>query len=43
MYTGFRICGVFGLMLGPIVLLIIKNVFSELISKGVLKSFFEME
>lgn len=43
MYTGFRIGGVFGLMLGPIVLLIIKNVFSELISKGVLKSFFEME
>lgn len=43
MYTGFRIFGVLGLMLGPIILLILKNIFSELIKKGVLKSFFEME
>lgn len=43
MYTGFRIFGVLGLMLGPIILLIISNVFKELLKKGVLKSFFEME
>ena len=43
MYTGFKIAGVLGLILGPITLLILKNIFSELISKGVLKSFFEME
>lgn len=43
MYTGFKLMGVLGLILGPIILLIFKNIFSELISKGVLKSFFEME
>lgn len=43
MYTGFKLIGVIGLMIGPIVFLIITNVFRELIKKGVLKSFFEME
>lgn len=43
MYTGFRLFGVIGLMLGPIILLILKNIFRELINKGILKSFFEME
>lgn len=43
MYTGFKLIGVFGLMLGPIIVLIIANVFKELLKKGVLKSFFEME
>lgn len=43
MYTGFRIFGVIGLMLGPIIILICLNVFKELFKKGVLKSFFEME
>ena len=43
MYTGFRLAGVIGLILGPIVLLIIKNIFGELINKGVVKSFFEMD
>jgi len=43
MYTGFRLAGVLGLILGPIILLIIKNIFGELINKGLLKSFFEME
>ena len=43
MYTGFRFMGVLGLMLGPIILLIIANVFKELLKKGVLKSFFEMD
>lgn len=43
MYTGFRIAGVIGLILGPIILLIIKNIFGELINKGILKSFFEID
>lgn len=43
MYTGFRLVGVFGLMLGPIAMLMIKNIFGELIKKGILKEFFEME
>lgn len=43
MYTGFKLAGVIGLILGPIILIIIKNIFKELINRGVLKSFFEME
>lgn len=43
MYTGFRIFGVLGLILGPIILIILKNIFKELFDKGVLKSFFELE
>ena len=43
MYTGFKIFGVIGLILGPIILLVIKNVFKGLIEKGILKTFFEQE
>ena len=43
MYTGSKLFGVFGLILGPIAFLILKNVFSGLFSKGVLKSIFEKE
>ncbi|MBP3502447.1 MAG: sporulation integral membrane protein YtvI [Clostridia bacterium] len=43
MYTGYKIIGVLGLMLGPITLLILKNIFKTTIDKGVLKSFFELE
>ena len=43
MYTGFKLIGVFGLMIGPIVCLILLNIFKELLKKGILKSFFEME
>lgn len=43
MYTGFRLFGVIGLLLGPILLLIIKNVFKEFIDKGIFKNFFELE
>ena len=43
MYTGFKLMGVLGLIVGPIIFLMIKNIFSELIEKGVLKSFFELE
>ena len=41
MYTGFKIIGVFGLILGPIILIIIKNVFSNMIDEGIVKSIFE--
>lgn len=43
MYTGFKLLGVLGLMVGPIILLVIKSIFSELIEKGILKSFFELD
>lgn len=41
MYTGFRFIGIFGMLLGPIILIILKNVFAGLIDKGVAKSIFE--
>ena len=40
MYTGFRFSGILGLFLGPILLIILKNIFSGMIDKGVMKSFF---
>lgn len=41
MYTGFKIIGVIGLLIGPIVLIIVKNIFSNLIDKGVFKTIFD--
>lgn len=41
MYTGFKIIGVFGLLVGPIVLIIIKNIFANLIDRGVFKTIFD--
>ena len=38
MYTGFRFVGVMGMLLGPIVLIIFKSVFSTLIEQGVIKT-----
>ena len=41
MYTGFKITGIIGLLLGPIILIIVKNIFSNLIDQGVFKAIFE--
>ena len=41
MYTGFKIMGVLGMFIGPIVLIILKNIFSTLIDKGVGKAIFD--
>ncbi len=38
MYTGFKFIGVMGMLLGPIILIIIKNVFATLIDEGLVKS-----
>ncbi len=38
MYTGFRFIGVIGMLIGPIVLIILKNIFSTLLDKGVVKT-----
>lgn len=43
MYTGFKLFGVIGLLLGPIIFLIIREVFSNNVHKGILKDFFELE
>ena len=42
MYAGVQITGnVLGLIIGPIVLIIIKNVLSQIYEKGMLKNLFE--
>ena len=41
MYTGFRFCGVIGLFIGPIILIVLKNVFENRIDKGLVKSIIE--
>ena len=40
MYTGFKIIGILGLFVGPIVLIILKNIFSVSIENGIIKSIF---
>ena len=39
MYTGFRIIGVFGILVGPIALIILKSIFSNRLEQGITKSF----
>lgn len=41
MYTGFQAIGILGMMIGPIILIILKNLFATLIERGVVKSIFE--
>ena len=38
MYTGFKFVGIIGMFIGPIILIIIKNVFANLIDEGFFKS-----
>ena len=38
MYTGFKISGLFGLVIGPIVLIILRNVFETMIDNGIVKT-----
>lgn len=41
MYTGFKVIGIMGLLIGPIVLIIFKNIFASLIDQGVFKTIFD--
>ena len=41
MYTGFKAIGVLGMFIGPIVLIILKNIFATVIDKGVGKAIFD--
>ncbi len=43
MYTGFKIIGIIGLLIGPIVLIIFKNIFASLLDKGVFKTIFDQK
>ena len=38
MYTGFKVIGIMGMLVGPIVLIILKNVFSTVLDEGVSKN-----
>jgi len=41
MYTGFKLIGIIGLLIGPIVLIILKSIFSNSIDRGIIKSIIE--
>lgn len=41
MYTGFKLIGILGMFIGPILLIVFKNIFSNFIDNGILKSLFE--
>lgn len=43
MYTGFKLIGILGMLIGPIILVILKNIFATIIDKGVMKVIFERE
>jgi predicted PurR-regulated permease PerM len=43
MYTGYKITGVLGLFIGPIILIILKNVFGTTIDNGFVKTIFSRE
>lgn len=38
MYTGFKLIGIIGLIIGPIILIVLKNIFAENLDKGILNS-----
>ena len=38
MYTGFKLIGIIGMFVGPIALIIFKNVFETMIDNGVVKT-----
>ncbi len=41
MYTGYKLIGFFGMILGPIFLIVLKEIYTPLIDKGVLRSIFD--
>ena len=40
MYTGFKVIGVMGMLVGPIVLIILKSIFASVLDQGVSKTLF---
>jgi sporulation integral membrane protein YtvI len=41
MYTGFKISGIIGLFIGPIILIILQNIFETMIDNGIVKTILE--
>lgn len=38
MYTGFKVVGIIGLLVGPIILIILKNIYENILDDGIVKS-----
>lgn len=38
MYTGFKLLGVIGMLIGPIILIVLKSIFSTLLDQGIVKT-----
>ena len=43
MFTGYKIIGVTGMILGPIFLIVLKEIYTPMIDKGVLRSIFDRD
>ncbi len=43
MYTGFKFLGILGMLIGPIILIVVKNVFATFIDEGVFKSILDSQ
>ena len=43
MYTGFKLTGIIGMFVGPIILIVLKNIFGTMLDKGVVKTIFSRE
>lgn len=41
MYTGFKFIGILGMLLGPIILIILKNIYATILEEGVMKAIFD--
>lgn len=41
MYTGYKVIGILGMLIGPIVIIILKAIFETLIDKGIVKTLFD--
>lgn len=41
MYTGYKLIGILGMIIGPIILIILKEIYEPLINKGVIRSIFD--
>ena len=41
MYTGFKFMGITGLIIGPVILIVLNNIFSNLIDNGIIKTIFD--
>ncbi len=41
MYTGYKVMGIVGLLVGPILVIILKPIFETLIDKGIVKTIFD--